>query len=149
MARIYIVDDDADIRNVLTFSLTEAGHEVSVARDGPSLLAAALADLPDLLILDVMMPKMTGFEVIDRLVAEGVRDRLRVMLLTAKSSEKDRLLGLEMGADLYLTKPFDPDEVARLATELAAATPEELASWKERERDEATLLFRLESILGD
>lgn len=145
MARIYVVDDDADIRNILVFSLIEEGHEVLSLKDGQAAVEAIIKEIPDLLVLDVMMPKLNGFEVLAALEEALVRPMVRVLMLTARSSERDRLEGLESGADLYLTKPFDPEELAAAVDELLAVSEEELRAHGEAEKDKANLLAQLDA----
>ena len=108
MARILIADDDAQIREVLRIALTKAGHETSEASDGRLALQAALADAPELLILDIGMPEMDGLEVCRQIRKSS---ELPILFLTAQGDEIDRVVGLEMGADDYVPKPFSPREV--------------------------------------
>ena len=149
MARIYIADDDADIRNLLTFTLLEEGHEVLAAKDGQMAVEAIVKDPPDLLVLDMMMPKLDGLGVLRALEASGVRDTTKVLVLTAKTSESDRLEGFDRGADLYLTKPFDPDELAESVRSLLGSTHEELRARREAERDKASLLAQLDAVFDE
>lgn len=145
MARIYVADDDADIRNLLVFSLIEEGHEVLAAKDGRLAMDAVIQEVPDLLVLDVMMPNLDGFQVLAALEEAGIRPMVRVLMLTARSSEKNRLEGLEKGADLYLTKPFDPDEFLDVVRELLSSSEDELVARREAERDKASLLAQLDA----
>ena len=149
MARIFIADDDPDIRHLFRFSLADEGHEVGVARNGEEALEAIVAEPPDLLIVDVMMPGMDGYELLDALEAAGIKDALKILVVTARNSEKDWELGFEKGADLYMTKPFDPSELAAAVHDLLNAGEAELRVRRERERDRAHLLSQLEDILGD
>ena len=145
MARIYIADDDADIRNLITFTLIEEGHEVLAAKDGQMAVEAIVKDPPDLLVLDMMMPRLDGLGVMRALEAAGVLDKTKVLVLTAKSAERDRVEGLERGADLYLTKPFDPDELVESVQALLNSTHAELEARREAERDKASLLAQLDA----
>ena len=149
MARIYIADDDADIRNLLTFTLIEEGHEVLAAKDGEMAIEAITNEPPDVLVLDMMMPKLDGLGVLKRLDESGALGRTRVLILTAKSAERDRVVGLEQGADQYLTKPFDPDELIDAVDALLGSTIEELAARREAERDKASLLAQLDAVFQD
>jgi two-component system, OmpR family, alkaline phosphatase synthesis response regulator PhoP len=108
-ARILVIDDEPSIVNLVTAYLKPEGYEVHTAADGPAGLKAAQAFKPDLLILDVMLPGMDGFELLSRLRRES---NAYVILLTAKTEETDKLVGLGLGADDYLTKPFSPRELA-------------------------------------
>jgi len=113
MARILVVDDEPRIREVVSAYLARDGHEVSVAADGDGALELARLELPDLVVLDVMLPGRSGFDVLRALRAEGIA--VPVILLTARDDVVDRVAGLEIGADDYVTKPFEPRElVARV-----------------------------------
>ncbi|WP_282204602.1 response regulator transcription factor [Kitasatospora fiedleri] len=110
-ARILVVDDDPTVGEVVAGYLTRAGHLVDRAEDGPRGLDLAERHRPDLLVLDLMLPGLDGLEVLRRLRARPDRPDLPVVLLTAKGDEADRVLGLELGADDYVTKPFSPREL--------------------------------------
>jgi two-component system phosphate regulon response regulator PhoB len=109
--KILIVDDERDILEVLRYNLEQAGFEVQTALDGRTAIAALARQTPDLVLLDIMLPDMTGLEVCRRIRAEGRTARLPILMLTAKAEEVDRVVGLEIGADDYVTKPFSPREV--------------------------------------
>lgn len=116
MARILVVDDEQSILDVVTAYLRQEGYEVHTAMDGPSGLKAARAFKPDLIVLDVMLPGMDGIELLTRLRRES---DVYVIMLTARSEETDKIVGLSVGADDYLTKPFSPRElVARVKAAL-------------------------------
>jgi two-component system alkaline phosphatase synthesis response regulator PhoP len=120
-ARILIVDDEAHIRRLISQTLEEledAGAEISSAEDGAAGLEKAKEVKPDLVFLDVMMPKMNGFEVCEALKHQLGMKETYIILLTAKGQELDRARGQEVGADLYITKPFDPDELLAKAREV-------------------------------
>ncbi|MFI9361578.1 response regulator transcription factor [Kitasatospora sp. NPDC053057] len=106
-----VVDDDPTVAEVVTGYLARAGHHVDRAADGPQGLALARAHRPDLLVLDLMLPGIDGLEILRRLRASADGADLPVVLLTAKGDETDRILGLELGADDYVTKPFSPREL--------------------------------------
>jgi two-component system OmpR family response regulator len=106
--KILVVDDDAHIRQVLTFALGKAGMETREAGDGEAALAAADRERPDLVVLDINMPRMDGLEVCRRLRAAG---DVPILFLSSRDDEIDRVLGLELGADDYVVKPFSPREV--------------------------------------
>ncbi|MGE7433722.1 MULTISPECIES: response regulator transcription factor [Kitasatospora] len=110
-ARILVVDDDPTVAEVVAGYLTRAGHRVERAADGHAALAAVAAAPPDLIVLDLMLPGIDGLEVCRRLRASGHGTELPVVMLTAKGDEADRILGLELGADDYVTKPFSPREL--------------------------------------
>ncbi|MFC2161307.1 response regulator transcription factor [Acidobacteriota bacterium] len=108
--KILIVEDDSGIRTILQDALSEQGYDVASAVDGKKGLELALALKPDLLILDVMLPLMDGFEICKRVRQEGVTSP--IMMLTVKDEEVDKVLGLELGADDYVTKPFSLKELS-------------------------------------
>jgi DNA-binding response OmpR family regulator len=108
---VLIADDDDDIRALVAFRLERAGYEVVPASDGEQALELATARVPDLAILDVMMPKLTGLEVTQRLREREETSRIPVILLTARVQEADVAAGFESGADDYLKKPFSPQEL--------------------------------------
>ena len=109
---VLLVDDDPHIRAVLAFAFDKAGMAVIEAGDGEEALAQAAAHLPDLVVLDVTMPRMDGLEVCRRLRAlPGAAAKVPVLMLTAKGDPMDRVIGLEIGADDYLPKPFEPREL--------------------------------------
>jgi two-component system OmpR family response regulator len=106
--RILIVDDDAHIRQVLAFALGKAGMKTSEAEDGEAALKAVQRERPDLVVLDINMPRMDGLEVCRRLRSDG---DVPILFLSSRDDEIDRVLGLELGADDYVVKPFSPREV--------------------------------------
>ncbi|HSQ37640.1 MAG TPA: response regulator transcription factor [Acidimicrobiia bacterium] len=107
--RILIADDEPDLRRMLTAYLKAEGFEPSVAADGPQTLERMRTEAPDLVVLDVGMPGIDGFEVLQRIRADS---DVPVIMLTARSEEVDRVVGLTVGADDYVTKPFSPRELA-------------------------------------
>lgn len=110
---VLVVDDDPHIRDLLTFALGKAGLATREAGDGEAALAAIAEQVPDLVILDINMPRMDGIEVCRRIRAQG---QLPVLFLSSRDDEIDRILGIELGADDYVVKPFSPREVvARVA----------------------------------
>lgn len=110
---VLVVDDDPHIRDLLTFALGKAGLATREAGDGEAALASIAAQAPDLVILDINMPRMDGIEVCRRIRAQG---HLPVLFLSSRDDEIDRILGIELGADDYVVKPFSPREVvARVA----------------------------------
>ena len=108
---VLVADDDSDILSLVALGLGRAGYDVVTASDGEAALALALELGPDLAVLDVMMPKLTGLEVTERLRAHGATRRLPVILLTARVQDADVARGLEAGADDYVKKPFSPQEL--------------------------------------
>jgi DNA-binding response OmpR family regulator len=108
---VLVADDDPDILTLVGFRLERAGYEVLPARDGEEALALALERQPDLAILDVMMPKLDGYEVTQRLRDNAATSGMPVILLTARVQEADITRGFEAGADDYIKKPFSPQEL--------------------------------------
>jgi len=106
-ARILVVDDVADNVEILRTRLESLGYEVAVATDGEQALEAVRADPPDLLLLDIMMPKIDGLEVVRRIKADPTLPFIPVVLVTAKANPRDVVAGLDAGGDDYLTKPVD------------------------------------------
>lgn len=109
--RILVVDDEPDIVALVAFHLVKAGYRVSTAGSGPDAIAQARQDRPALVVLDLMLPGMSGFEVLEALRAEEETRAIAVLMLTARREEPDRIRGLTLGADDYLTKPFSPQEL--------------------------------------
>ncbi len=109
--RVLIVDDDLETLRLVGLMLEREDYEISVAQNGPSALEKAVNDPPDLILLDVMMPEMSGFEVARKLRATPQTELIPIIMFTAKSQVEDRVEGLEAGADAYLTKPTQPREL--------------------------------------
>lgn len=112
MARILVVDDDVSVANTIDRLLRSRGHETVVVHSGYDALRTVRAEKPDIIILDIMMPGMTGIEVCNRLRADPQTTALPIIFLTAKAMMDDKIEGFEAGADDYLTKPFDIQELA-------------------------------------
>ena len=108
---ILIIEDETDVADLLSLNLRKAGFRVSTAGDGASGLQKARDDRPDFIILDLMLPKMSGLEVCRILKSDTATAQMPILMLTAKAEEIDRIVGLEFGADDYVTKPFSPREV--------------------------------------
>jgi len=116
--RILIVDDEPYIVIPVEFLMRREGYEVTVARDGEAGLEAVRADPPDLVILDVMMPKLNGFEVCEAVRADPALASVRILMLTAKGREAEKKKGLELGADAYIPKPFSTHELVETVRSL-------------------------------
>ncbi len=120
-AKILVVDDEAYIVELVKFNLEKEGYQVIVAHDGLEALAVVKEELPDLIILDIMIPRMDGLEVCRLLKQDQAYKTIPIIMLTAKGEEFDTILGLEMGADDYIKKPFSPREMlARVNARLRA-----------------------------
>ncbi len=109
--RILLVDDDKELLAALEIKLRKEGYKISTANDGEEALAKIHAELPDLVILDVNMPRMNGMDVCKSLRSDEKTRDLAIIMLTARDDEVDRILGLEFGADDYVTKPYNPREL--------------------------------------
>ena len=109
--RVLVVDDEPDIVALVAFHLAKAGYRVSTAATGPDALAAARQERPMLIVLDLMLPGMSGLDVLRELRADESTREIAVLMLTARREERDRVEGLSAGADDYLTKPFSPAEL--------------------------------------
>ncbi len=129
--RVVVADDDPDIVEILKLNLTAVGYQVLAASDGESARDLVLRAKPDLVVLDVMMPKMDGFEVLAAIRARPQTRDIPVVMLTARSGDKDVWQGWESGADYYITKPFDLEELLRFIDYLhvnGRAVPDESVS---------------------
>jgi len=160
--RILVVDDEPEAVELVEFNLKQAGYAVTTAADGAEALKKARSQPPDLVVLDVMLPEMDGFEICKTLRLDATTAKVPIIMLTAKAAEIDRVLGLELGADDYLTKPYSPRGLLlRIKKILARSQPEEkpkeqlrcgdlqidlprhIASWKGKPIDLTATEFKL------
>ncbi|WP_085905181.1 response regulator [Kiloniella majae] len=111
---VLVVEDEPHIVDSLSFLMKKAGFEVFIARDGDAALRMVESRPPDLILLDIMLPRRDGFEVLKYVRANDAWNEMRVILLTAKGRDVDRLKGMELGADDFVTKPFSTKDVVRL-----------------------------------
>ncbi|MCC6147463.1 MAG: response regulator [Anaerolineaceae bacterium] len=118
MAKILIAEDEPDIRDLVAFTLRFAGHEVVAVTNGMEALLSTSEEMPDLVVLDVRMPQMTGYEACRRIKADPATRDIPVIFLSAKGQESEINEGLAAGAYDYLLKPFGPDELAQRIGEL-------------------------------
>jgi two-component system phosphate regulon response regulator PhoB len=128
---VLIVDDEQDVVDLLAYNLQKAGYKTATARDGATALQKVRDSLPALIVLDLMLPQVEGTEVCKQLKADPKTAAIPIIMLTAKAEEVDRIVGLELGADDYVTKPFSPREVVLRVKKLLGrtrgkATPSEL-----------------------
>lgn len=124
-ARILVVDDEPDTQELIAFNLKNAGYDIITADDGAEALQKARTQAPDLIVLDLMIPELDGLEVCKLLRRDPLTRNVPIVMLTAKGSEVDRVLGLELGANDYVTKPFSPRElVLRVRNLLQPKVPE-------------------------
>jgi two-component system phosphate regulon response regulator PhoB len=118
-----VVDDEPEAVELVEFNLQQAGYAVTTAADGAEALKKIHVQAPDLIVLDVMLPEMDGFEICKVLRRDAATAKISIIMLTAKAAEIDRVLGLELGADDYLTKPFSPRELVLRIKKLLARAP--------------------------
>ena len=149
MARILVADDDEGIRSLMLYLLAQDGHELAEATNGREAVDLVRAESPDLMILDIMMPEVDGYAVLRSLADDNLLEKVRVLVVTAKGTEGDFKLGYDLGADLYATKPFDPDELMDMVHELLGASREELEARRKREQERSNLLATLESVFEE
>jgi DNA-binding response OmpR family regulator len=164
--KILVVDDEPDAVELVEFNLTEAGFTVLTAADGAEAIEKAKSALPGLIVLDLMLPEVDGLEVCKMLRRDPATSNIPIVMLTAKAAEIDRILGLELGADDYVTKPFSPRELvlrikkilqrgrgtqeAEVLTfgELAIDSPRHQVSWRGKAIDLTATEFKLLLILA-
>jgi DNA-binding response OmpR family regulator len=144
MTRVLVIDDEAPIRLLCRVNLEAEDMTVLEAADGPSGLALARAELPDIVLLDVMMPGLDGWGVAEQLLGDDETSRIPIIFLTARAEFRDRARGLDIGGVDYITKPFNPVELAPLVRGL-------LERLRRGERDElrAEKLSELRSLMDD
>jgi two-component system, OmpR family, phosphate regulon response regulator PhoB len=127
VAYILLAEDEANIHTLVSFRLKRLGHEITWAQDGKQALEAVRGHRPDLILLDVMMPGLDGFQVLQQLKADGATQDIPVIMLTARGHEKDVGIGLAGGADDYIVKPFSFNELlARINALLARPTGDKM-----------------------
>jgi len=165
--KILVVDDEPEAVELVEFNLKQAGFDVATAADGDEALKKAKANLPALMVLDLMLPEIDGLEVCKLMRRDATTAKIPILMLTAKASEIDRVLGLELGADDYVTKPFSPRElVLRVKKilergkqkieardtmrfdDLLIDVPKHLASWKGKAFDLTATEFKLLTVLA-
>ena len=125
MHRILIVDDEPNIVLALELLMKREGYEIQSVDDGQKAFDAVREFRPDLIILDIMMPKMDGYEVCQRIRADALLKDISIIMLTAKGREVEREKGLALGADYYITKPFSTREVMMRVKEILSARPDQ------------------------
>ncbi len=118
MAKILVAEDERDIRDLITFTLNSAGHKVVAVSNGEEAVEAALREMPDMILMDVRMPKMTGYEACQKIKANTEIQHIPIVFLSAKGQEAEIRTGLDAGATEYLLKPFAPMELTVRVNEL-------------------------------
>jgi DNA-binding response OmpR family regulator len=165
--KILVVDDEPEAVELVEFNLKQAGFDVTTAADGNEALKKAKAQLPAMVVLDLMLPEVDGLEVCKLLRRDAATAKIPILMLTAKAAEIDRVLGLELGADDYVTKPFSPRElVLRVKKildrgkqkseardsmrfgDLLIDIPKHLASWRGKPFDLTATEFKLLTVLA-
>jgi CheY-like chemotaxis protein len=119
---VLVVDDDVNIRRLITVNLELEGFAVTELGDGQDCLDAVAVSAPDVIVLDVSMPHLDGIQTTQRLRADPSTSGIKIVIVSAKAQQSDVRRGLSSGADAYLTKPFDPDVLVRVVRELTGAT---------------------------
>jgi DNA-binding response OmpR family regulator len=147
MPRVLLVDDEPDLCSVLAIALETDGFQVDSATDARRALELLEADPPDVVILDIMMPGMDGFELLGQVRHRQLAAETRFVVVTCRTSERDHLRGWELGADEYLTKPIDVPALSALVRRVLAASQDELAARRSDELAKAALLDRLEAAM--
>jgi DNA-binding response OmpR family regulator len=165
--KILVVDDEPEAVELVEFNLKQSGFDVVTAADGAEALKKAHSALPSLIVLDLMLPEVDGLELCKMLRRDPATSAVPIVMVTAKAAEIDRILGLELGADDYLTKPFSPRELVlrikkilqrgRTSTEeadtykfgdLVIDSPRHLVSWKGKQVDLTATEFKLLTVLA-
>jgi DNA-binding response OmpR family regulator len=146
MARVLVVDDEPDLRELVRTVLTYHGHQVALAEDGEKALEVLASQRPEVMVLDLMMPNTDGFGVLKEMKRQGMTGNVKTLVLTCMNRESDWLRGYKHGAHQYLTKPFDPEELADKVEMLLSMSESDLARHREAELDTPQLLSRLESL---
>jgi len=118
MAHILIAEDERDIRELIKFTLTFAGHQITEAVNGEEAVEKAIEVLPDLIMTDVRMPKMTGYEACKAIKSNEATAHIPVVILSAKGQDEEKDLGIEAGADEYIVKPFEPAALTQRVAEI-------------------------------
>ena len=121
MAKILIAEDERDIRDLIAFTLKFAGYDIVTANNGEEAVQLTKQEMPDLVITDVRMPKMTGYEACKQIKADPATRHIPVVFLSAKGQEAEVQTGLDSGAEEYLLKPFAPDQLTRKVADILAA----------------------------
>ena len=118
MAKILIAEDERDIRDLITFTLRFAGHDVTAASNGAEAVEQVEKVMPDLIMLDVRMPKMTGYEACEQIKSQEATKHIPVVFLSAKGQDTEVRIGMEAGATDYILKPFAPDKLTERVAEI-------------------------------
>ena len=148
MPDVLIVDDDPAVRGLVAMALEGYGFTVRQAEDGVAALHALREQFPDVLVVDLMMPGLDGFGLLRAMRQQNLAPGARKLILTCKGEEQDYVTSWELGADEYMSKPFEPERLARRLQDLLMATPELLQERREAELQKSELLDRLEVVFN-
>jgi DNA-binding response OmpR family regulator len=149
MANILVVEDEETIRDLVQILLQGAGHQADQAASGSEALERLSEEPYDLVVLDLMLGRISGWQVLRQMERWNLRARTKVLILTARASERDILHGWRMGVDAYVTKPFDPDVFLEAVRDTLQRSPEELAVRREDELHKSELLYRVQLAFGE
>ena len=144
-----VVEDERTVQVLMQDLLETWGHDVQAASTGDQAIALLSAGEYDLIVLDIMLGGISGYDVLDEMSRLGVRERTRVVVVTGRATEWDYLLGWMRGADEYLPKPFDPVRLQKAIEDMLSATPEDLAERRREELERSQDMFNLESTFGE
>jgi DNA-binding response OmpR family regulator len=148
VAEVLITDDSPVLRALMVRALTTIGHKVTMAEDGQEAIEILEKFAPDLMVLDVEMPRLDGYGVLREMRRRGLFRHTRILMLTSLSKEKDWFKAYKHGAHQYLTKPFKPEELAETVVWLLELTGEQAANHREKELERAELLARVEAVFA-
>jgi len=149
MARVMVVEDEPIVQVVLQDLLEMWGHDVQAASSGDQAISLLSSNEYDLIVLDIMLGAVSGYDVLDEMSRLGVRERTRVVVVTGRATEWDYLLGWMRGADEYLPKPFDPVKLKIVMEEMLSFSPAELAERRRAEMEKSQMLLKLENSFGE
>ena len=149
MARVMVVEDERTVQVLMQDLLETWGHDVQAASSGDQAIALLSANEYDLIVLDIMLGGISGYDVLDEMSRLGVRERTRVVVVTGRATEWDYLLGWMRGADEYLPKPFDPVRLQKVLEEMLSSSPQDLAEKRREEMVRSHDMFNLESSFGE
>jgi DNA-binding response OmpR family regulator len=148
VAEVLITDDSPVLRALMVRALTTIGHKVTMAEDGQEAIDILERFAPDLMVLDVEMPRLDGYGVLLEMRRRGLFRHTRILMLTSLSKEKDWFKAYKHGAHQYLTKPFKPEELAETVVWLLELTGEQASEHREKELERAELLARVEAVFA-
>ena len=149
MARVMVVEDERTIQVLMQDLLETWGHDVQAASTGDQAIALLSAHEYDLVVLDIMLGGISGYDVLDEMSRLGMRESTRVVVVTGRATEWDYLLGWMRGADEYLPKPFDPVRLHNVLEDMLSSTPEDLAERRRSELKKTHMLTDLQKTFGE